>query len=216
MPGQCIIRHLGQVAYSDVWQQMKDFTDNRDESTSDEIWLVEHLPVFTLGQAGKKEHLLNVTDIPVVHSDRGGQVTYHGPGQLVVYLMIELRRHGLGVRDLVTLIEKSVIDLLAQHGVTAEARPDAPGVYVAEKKVSALGLRVRKGRSYHGLSLNVDMDLSPFGQINPCGYAGLEVTDTRSLGIDAELSQLGTGLIDILWRRIGYDGVPVSVSDQAL
>jgi len=195
---------------------MKDFTDARDENTADEIWLVEHPPVFTLGQAGKEEHLLSVDQIPVVHSDRGGQVTYHGPGQLVVYLMIELRRHGLGVRDLVTLIEESVIELLGDHGVSAVARRDAPGVYVDGSKVAALGLRVRKGRSYHGLSLNVDMDLSPFSQINPCGYEGLQVTDLRTLGVGDELPGVAQALTSILWRRIGYDGAPAVTTEQAI
>ena len=216
MTGQCNIRDFGRAPYLEVWQKMKDFTDARDESTPDEIWLVEHPPVFTLGQAGKEEHLLSVESIPVVHSDRGGQVTYHGPGQLVVYLMIELRRHGLGVRDLVTLIEESVIELLGEHGVSAVAKKDAPGVYVDGRKVAALGLRVRKGRSYHGLSLNVDMDLSPFSQINPCGYEGLQVTDTRSLGVSAGLVQLGQALTSILWRRIGYDGAPAPMTEQAI
>lgn len=194
---------------------MKDFTDSRDDSTNDEIWLVEHPRVFTLGQAGKEEHLLNVTDIPIVQSDRGGQVTYHGPGQLVIYLLLELRRHGLGVRDLVSLIEDSVIELLDRSGVQSTARRDAPGVYVGEKKVAALGLRIRRGRSYHGLSLNVDMDLAPFQQINPCGYEGLEVTDTRTLGIGDNFETLAQRLISILWRRIGYDGAPENVTDQA-
>lgn len=195
---------------------MKDFTDARDENTADEIWLVEHPPVFTLGQAGKEEHLLSVDQIPVVHSDRGGQVTYHGPGQLVVYLMIELRRHGLGVRDLVTLIEESVIELLGDHGISALAQSDAPGVYVDGSKVAALGLRVRKGRSYHGLSLNVDMDLSPFSQINPCGYEGLQVTDLRTLGVGDELPRVAQALTSILWRRIGYDGAPSVTTEQAI
>ncbi|MBO6558558.1 MAG: lipoyl(octanoyl) transferase LipB [Pseudomonadales bacterium] len=216
MPESCLIRHLGRAPYLEVWQKMKDFTDSRSEDTPDEIWLVEHHAVFTQGQAGKPEHLLNVSDIPVVQSDRGGQVTYHGPGQLVLYLMLELRRHKLGVRDLVTLIEESVIELLDQYDVIGLARRDAPGVYVDDRKVAALGLRVRKGRSYHGLSLNVAMDLSPFSQINPCGYSGLEVTDTTSLGIQADMQELGEGLTSILWRRIGYHGAPATITDQAI
>ena len=210
MPGPCNIRHLGRSDYLEVLERMKTFTEERDPSSPDEIWIVEHPPVFTLGQTGGEEHLLTVSDVPVVHSDRGGQVTYHGPGQLVMYLLIDLRIHRLGVRDLVTLIETAVIELLAQHDVRAEARRDAPGVYVDGRKVSALGLRVRKGCSYHGLSLNVAMDLLPFSQINPCGHEGLRVTDTRSLGIRADQAQLARELVSIFWRRIGYDGAPTT------
>ncbi len=187
---------------------MKDFTDQRQADTPDEIWVVEHNPVFTLGQAGKESHILNRSEVPVVRSDRGGQVTYHGPGQLVLYLLIDLKRAGLGVRALVTLIEETVIEALSDHGVTAIARKDAPGVYVDGKKVAALGLRVRKGCSYHGLSLNVDMDLTPFADINPCGYEGLEVIDTRHLGIAADQGALAQVLIGIFHRRIGYHAAP--------
>lgn len=180
-------RELGRVPYEPTWHAMQRFTDARDPQTPDEIWLLEHDPVFTQGQAGKAEHLLFPGDIPVVQVDRGGQVTYHGPGQLVAYLMLDVRRLGIGVRDLVTRIERSLIDLLAAHGVRAEARADAPGVYVDGAKIASLGLRIRNGRSFHGLALNVDMDLEPFRRINPCGYAGLAMTQLRDL-VDGPLS----------------------------
>lgn len=181
------VRELGRVPYEPTWHAMQRFTDARDPATADEIWLLEHEPVFTQGQAGKAEHLLFPGDIPVVQVDRGGQVTYHGPGQLVAYLMLDVRRLGIGVRDLVTRIEHSLIDLLAGHGVGAEARADAPGVYVDGAKIASLGLRIRNGRSFHGLALNVDMDLEPFRRINPCGYAGLAMTQMRDL-VDGPLS----------------------------
>lgn len=176
-----VIRQLNTMDYSEVWHAMQLFTDNRDENTADELWLVEHPPVFTQGQAGKAEHLLMPGDIEVVKVDRGGQVTYHGPGQQVIYIMINLRRKKIGVRALVTLIENSLIAALADYNVPAYAKPDAPGVYVDNKKVASLGLRVRKGCSFHGLALNVNMDLSPFLRINPCGYAGLEMVQTSDL-----------------------------------
>lgn len=162
-------RELGQVDYQPTWHAMQRFTDTRDMETPDEIWLLEHSPVFTQGQAGKAEHVLFPGDIPVVQVDRGGQVTYHGPGQLVAYLLLDVRRSGIGVRELVSRIERSLIDLLASYGVSANAKPDAPGVYVNGAKIASLGLRIRNGRSFHGLALNVDMDLQPFQRINPCG-----------------------------------------------
>nr|WP_279614579.1 lipoyl(octanoyl) transferase LipB [Rheinheimera sp. F8] len=177
-----IIRDLGQVDYTSTWQRMQQFTDQRDDSTVDEIWLLEHPPVFTQGQAGKAEHLLFPGDIPVVQVDRGGQVTYHGPGQLVAYVLLNIKRRNLGVRQLVNLIEQSIIDTLAANRVKAYAKSDAPGVYVDEKKVASLGLRVRKGCTFHGLALNVDMDLSPFSRINPCGYAGMQMVQSKDLG----------------------------------
>ncbi|MDZ7902713.1 MAG: lipoyl(octanoyl) transferase LipB [Rheinheimera sp.] len=177
-----IIRDLGVVDYTETWQRMQQFTDNRDESTVDEIWLLEHPPVFTQGQAGKEEHLLFPGDIPVVKVDRGGQVTYHGPGQLVAYVLLDIKRRKLGVRELVTMIEQVIVGALAAHAVNAYARPDAPGVYVNEAKVASLGLRVRKGCTFHGLALNVAMDLSPFSRINPCGYAGMRMVQTSDLG----------------------------------
>ena len=171
-----LVRHLGLQPYEPVSQAMHDFTDSRDETTPDEIWLVEHLPVFTQGQAGKAEHLLMTGDIPVIQSDRGGQVTYHGPGQQVMYVLLNLKRRKLGVRELVTLLEQTVVNTLADYGIDAHPRADAPGVYVGEMKICSLGLRIRKGCSFHGLALNINMDLAPFLRINPCGYAGMEMT----------------------------------------
>jgi len=174
-----LVRHLGLQPYEPVSQAMHDFTDSRDDTTPDEIWLVEHLPVFTQGQAGKAEHLLTTGDIPVIQSDRGGQVTYHGPGQQVMYVLLNLKRRKLGVRELVTLLEQTVVDTLAEYGIDAHPRADAPGVYVGEMKICSLGLRIRKGCSFHGLALNINMDLTPFLRINPCGYPGMEMTQMR-------------------------------------
>jgi lipoyl(octanoyl) transferase len=168
------------VAYADTWEAMKKFTLSRDDSQQDECWILQHMPVFTLGQAGKQVHVLDAHNIPLVKSDRGGQVTYHGPGQLVIYLLLDIKRRGLGIRQLVDIIEHSLIDLLAGYGIDAHTRKGAPGVYVGEDKIAALGLRIKNGRSYHGLSLNVDMDLAPFSWINPCGYPGLKVTQIRN------------------------------------
>jgi len=180
--------------YTRVWQAMQNFTDNRDENSADELWLVEHPAVFTQGQAGKEEHLLMPGDIPVVKVDRGGQVTYHGPGQQVIYFMINLRRRKMGVRDLVNLIENGLVDTLADYHIKANAKPDAPGVYVNNKKVASLGLRVRKGCSFHGLALNVKMDLAPFLRINPCGYAGLEMIQTSDIEGPKEIEEAGIAL----------------------
>lgn len=182
MSDALIIRDLGLVDYTETWRRMQDFTDHRTETTVDEIWLLEHPPVFTQGQAGKAEHLLFPGDIPVVQVDRGGQVTYHGPGQLVAYVLLDIKRRKIGVRELVTLIENVIIGSLANHQIEAYAKADAPGVYVNEAKVASLGLRVRKGCTFHGLALNVDMDLSPFGRINPCGYAGMQMVQSKDLG----------------------------------
>ena len=184
-----IIRDLGLVDYTSTWQRMQQFTDQRDDNTFDEIWLLEHPPVFTQGQAGKAEHLLFPGDIPVVQVDRGGQVTYHGPGQLVAYVLLNIKRRNLGVRQLVNLIEQSIIATLAQNDVEAYAKADAPGVYVDEKKVASLGLRVRKCCTFHGLALNVDMDLSPFSRINPCGYAGMQMVQSKDLGGPVSMQQ---------------------------
>ncbi|WFE71648.1 lipoyl(octanoyl) transferase LipB [Halomonas sp. M1] len=176
---------LGRSAYLPVWESMRALTDTRGEATPDQFWLVEHDPVFTQGQAGKPEHLLMPGDIPVVQTDRGGQVTYHGPGQVVLYPLLDIRRNKIGVRDLVTALENAVIHVLSKYGVSARARPDAPGVYVdtalGEAKIASLGLRIRRGASYHGVALNVDADLSPFARINPCGYAGMPVTRLADL-----------------------------------
>ena len=202
------VKNLGVKPYTEIWHAMKSFTDNRDESTADELWFVQHPPVYTLGQAGKLEHLLAPGEIPVVHSDRGGQVTYHGPGQLVCYLLLDIRRLQLGVRDLVTVIEQSIVQLINSYRVSAESKPEAPGVYVDGRKLAALGLRIRKGCSYHGLSLNVDMDLGPFSNINPCGFEGLEVIDMKRLGIDRPITEIMEQLTEILVQQIGYDGDP--------
>ena len=188
------VRQLGLADYESTWQAMQDFTKNRDEDTPDELWIVEHPPVFTLGRNGKPEHILHDSNIPVIKVDRGGQVTYHGPGQIVMYFLLDLHRRKLGIRRLVTLIEDCIVELLAQFNVIANSDPKAPGVYVDGKKVAALGLRVSKGRTTHGLSLNVDMDLTPFSYINPCGYEGLEVTQTQNLGIKEDMVSLAAKL----------------------
>jgi lipoyl(octanoyl) transferase len=183
---------------------MQQFTNTRDADSDDEIWLLQHPPVFTQGQAGKAEHLLFPGDIPVVQVDRGGQVTYHGPGQLVGYLLLDVRRLGIGVRELVSRIERSLIDLLAEYGVETTAKPDAPGVYVNGAKIASLGLRIRNGRSFHGLALNVDMDLEPFRRINPCGYAGLPMTQMRDLIGPIDICQVADRLREQLVRQLGY------------
>lgn len=191
-----VVRRLGLVPYVPAWARMREFTAARGADTPDELWLLEHPPVYTAGIAGKPEHWPRVDNgIPVVRVDRGGQITYHGPGQLVAYLLLDLRRRGIGVRPLVRLMEQAVIKLLAEYGVAAEGRTDAPGVYVGPAKIAALGLRVRNGCCYHGLALNVDVALEPFSAINPCGYPGLEVTRTRDLGITDSRRQLGEKLI---------------------
>ena len=189
------IDKLGRLSHGDAWQRMRAFTDQREPDAADQLWLCEHPPVFTLGQAGRAEHVLDAGDIPLVNTDRGGQVTYHGPGQIVVYTLIDLRRRGYGIRDLVVRLENSVIRLLAMHGIDACGRRDAPGVYVGEAKIAALGLRVRRGCTYHGLALNADMDLAPFRRINPCGYQGLAVTRTADLGIELPLDRLADDLL---------------------
>ena len=183
-----LIRHLGLRGYESLWREMQDFTARRNADTADEIWLLEHPPVFTLGLNGKREHLLAPGDIPIVKCDRGGQVTYHGPGQLIAYLLLDLKRCGLGVKELVRHMEQVVIDLLGVYGIKGQRRAGAPGIYVDGKKIAALGLRVRRGCCYHGLSLNVDMELEPFSRINPCGYEGLETTQLCDLhtGIDLD------------------------------
>ncbi|HEV2703811.1 MAG TPA: lipoyl(octanoyl) transferase LipB [Steroidobacteraceae bacterium] len=196
------VRHLGRVDYEATWQAMQQFTATRTAETADELWLLEHPPVFTLGMAGKSEHLLAPGDIPVVHADRGGQVTYHGPGQLVVYALIDLRRAALGVRDLVSALEQSVIRYAAELGVTAIARREAPGVYVDGRKLASVGIRVRRGASYHGLALNVNLDLEPFLRINPCGFAGLLMTRLSDLAPVANVDAAGAGLLPHLLRTL--------------
>jgi len=196
-----VIRELGLVAYEPTWRAMQEFTAQRSADTPDELWLLQHPPVYTLGIAGKAEHLPRADNgIPVVKIDRGGQITYHGPGQVVIYLLLDMRRRGLSVRPLVRLMERAVINLLAEHGVAAQGRVAAPGVYVGEAKIAALGLRIKNGCCYHGLALNVDMDLSPFHAINPCGYPGLEVTQMRDLGIGDTPELVGTKLVQHLLR----------------
>ena len=196
------VQYLGLTDYRETWDKMKSFTQTRDAATTDELWITEHAPVFTQGQNGKPEHLLDTGDIPVIQIDRGGQVTYHGPGQLVLYCLLDLNRLGLGVRGLVTRIELSIIEFLRRYNVKAIARKDAPGVYVNAAKIAALGLRVRKGCCYHGLSLNIDMDLSPFTRINPCGLKGQAVTQMVDLNISIGLEQAGRDLADILIGNI--------------
>ncbi|HIF88214.1 MAG TPA: lipoyl(octanoyl) transferase LipB [Candidatus Thioglobus sp.] len=196
----------GVQDYETCWRAMVSFTEDRDESTPDELWIVEHNPVLTQGLSGKAEHLLSATDIPIVHSDRGGQITYHGPGQLVIYCLIDIKRLGIGVKKIVSIIEQSIIDLLHDYKIQAKRKPGAPGVYVDDDKIAALGLKIKKGRTYHGLSLNIDMDLKPFKLINPCGYVNLKVTQMQDL-VDNTIflntikKQLTRHLIDHVTRR---------------
>jgi lipoyl(octanoyl) transferase len=186
-----IVRWLGRVDYESTWRAMQTFTDERGPDTCDELWLLEHPPVFTLGMAADRSHVLAPGDIPLIQTDRGGQVTYHGPGQLVAYPLLDVRRLQISVRGLVTLLEQCVIDIVAAHGLVAQGRRDAPGVYIEGRKVASLGLRIRRGASYHGLALNVDMDLEPFARINPCGMAGLAVTSLAELGIGGTVESFG-------------------------
>jgi len=200
-----IVRHLGLVDYLPTLEAMRRLTAERDEATPDEIWLLQHPQVFTQGQAGKPEHLLAPGDIPVVQVERGGQVTFHGPGQLVGYLMLDLRRLDLGVRELVTVMEQALVEVLAGYGVEAAPKADAPGVYVNGDKIASLGLRVRRGCSFHGLALNVDMDMTPFQRINPCGYAGLQMTQLRDLvALPPAFDEVARRLEQALRHRLGY------------
>lgn len=199
---ELLVRRLGRRAYEPVWRAMQAFTDRRAPETGDEVWVLEHPPVFTLGQAGRREHLLAPGDIPVVHVDRGGQVTYHGPGQLVVYPLLDLRRRRLGIRSLVNLLEQAVIDQLAGYGVDAGRRQGAPGVYVGEAKIAALGLRVRRGCTFHGLAFNVKMDLEPYRRINPCGFPDLAVTEVAALAPGKTLDQVADDFLRRLSARL--------------
>ena len=217
---ELVVRELGRQAYEPVWRAMQEFTNTRSESTPDEIWFCDHDSVFTLGLNTKPEHLLAPGDIPVIQIDRGGQVTYHGPGQLMIYPLIDLRRAGLGVRDLVTALEQSVVDLAADYGITAASRCDAPGVYVDGVKLASVGLRIRRGSSFHGMALNVDVDLEPFSRINPCGFKDLQLTDLARLGADNELAVVRDKLLPHLLRHLHLDqalssaslsGVPTSL-----
>ena len=214
MQNKLIVKKLGRQDYEPVWKAMHKFTDERTEEDVDQVWLVEHNPVFTQGQAGKAEHVLNAGDIPVIQSDRGGQVTYHGPGQLVAYFLINIRRKKFGVRDLVTHIENLVINTLIAYNIDSAARPDAPGVYVDGKKICSLGLRIRRGCSFHGLALNVDMDLSPFLRINPCGYQGMEMAQVSQLGGPSELENVEQQLIQELVELLGYDQVDIQATSN--
>jgi lipoyl(octanoyl) transferase len=202
---ETIVRRLGLVDYHETWKRMRGFTAARTAGSADELWLVQHPAVFTLGQAGKHEHVLNAGAIPVVNSDRGGQVTYHGPGQVVLYCLLDLRRLRIGVRSLVESLEGAVINSLAEHGLCAQRREAAPGVYVADAKIAALGLRVRNACTYHGVALNVRMDLEPFARINPCGFAGLRVTSMYEQGIDTDANSEGERLALALAGRLGVD-----------
>lgn len=214
-PGQraarpALVRDLGRQPYAPVWHAMQRFTDARNDDSPDELWVVEHDPVFTLGQAGKDEHVLAPGDIPVLHVDRGGQVTYHGPGQIVIYPLLQLRRLGIGVRDYVCRIEQAIIDTLDEWNIGAERQDGAPGVYVAGAKVAALGIRVRRGCTFHGLAFNVAMDLEPFRRINPCGYQGLQVTSVVDLGGPSGMAAVKPVLLGHLARQFGLDLQPTS------
>lgn len=221
MKNTVIIRFLDQQDYLTCWQAMQAFTNQRNEETTDEIWFLQHPPVFTQGQNGKPEHVLNPGNIPVIPVDRGGQVTYHGPGQLVAYPLIDLKRKKLNVRQIVTLLENSVIQLLKNYQITASAKPDAPGVYTENKKICSIGLRIRRGCSYHGLALNVAMDLEPFSRINPCGFAKLEMTQIANTQPTVEMNQVASQLADYLILNLGYTdqhikfGIPYATSQQS-
>ena len=217
---ELVVRELGRQVYEPVWRAMQELTNNRSESTPDEIWFCEHDSVFTLGLNTKPEHVLAPGDIPVIQIDRGGQVTYHGPGQLMIYPLIDLRRAGLGVRDLVTALEQSVVELAADYGIEAASRCDAPGVYIKGVKLASVGLRIRRGSSFHGMALNVDVDLEPFSRINPCGFKDLQLTDLAHLGADNDLAAVRDKLLPHLLRHLHLDqalssaslsGVPTSL-----
>lgn len=213
MTGQLFLRRLGVADYEPVWREMQAFTDSRDKSSADQLWLVQHPPVFTQGQAGKAEHVLAPGDIPVIQVDRGGQVTYHGPGQIVAYPLIDIRRKGIGVREFVNRIEESIIEVLSGFGVTGQRVAGAPGIYVEGNKVASLGLRVRRGCTFHGLAFNIDMDLEPFQRINPCGYAGLQVTQLSDLA-EVTFGQAEQKLVASLAKQLGYSEVTELGSDQ--
>jgi len=210
-----VVRNLGRQDYVPLWRSMQQFTDERTATTPDEIWFTEHPPVFTLGLNAKPEHLLAPGDIPVVQIDRGGQVTFHGIGQLMIYPLLDLKRAALGVRTLVTALEQSVVDLVAEFDVAAAARPEAPGVYVNDDKLASVGLRIRRGCSFHGMALNVDIDLEPFARINPCGYAGLQMTDLTRLGVGLDLEQAAGRLLPGLLRHLGLDDIEVVPASAA-
>jgi lipoyl(octanoyl) transferase len=210
-----LVRRFGLQDYEAVWLAMRDYTDARDAAAADEVWLLEHPPVYTLGLAGRREHILDAGEIPVVHTDRGGQVTYHGPGQLVAYLLLDLRRRGIGVKELVSETEQAAIDALAGLGVTAGRRPGAPGVYTNDAKIAALGFRVRRGCCYHGLAINVGMDLEPFTRINPCGYAGLRVTSLQEQGVRVSVPECADRLLRALDASLGLQGLATAGPEVA-
>ena len=210
------IRDLGRQDYVPLWHAMQQFTDARTESTHDEIWFTEHPPVFTMGLNASKEHLLAPGDIPVVQIDRGGQVTFHGPGQLMIYPLLDLRRSAMGVRTLVTALEQSVVDLAAEFDIDAASRADAPGVYVAGEKLASVGLRIRRGCSFHGMALNVDIDLEPFSRINPCGYSELDMTDLKRLGISTDLDEVWPRLLPHFLRHLGLSDAELVRKDDGL
>lgn len=199
-----LVKHLGRRDYEPVWREMQQFTDKRDANTCDELWLVEHPPVFTQGLAGKAEHILAAGDIPIIQVDRGGQVTYHGPGQIVAYPMINLRRHGIGVKSLVSGIEQAIIDTVALYNIEAKRKDNAPGVYVDGRKIASLGLRIRQACSFHGLAFNIDMDLEPFQRINPCGFSGLEVIQLADLTKNVQIKQVEQQLIEAFCQNLNY------------
>jgi len=220
MPSELIIRNKGVCCYGSTYTAMSNFTDNRDSRTVDEIWFLQHPPVYTLGLNGQRQHIINAGDIPVVETDRGGQVTYHGPGQLMVYLLIDLKCQSIGVKDYVYRLEQSVIDMLDSYGIEAIRQAGAPGGYVNDKKISALGIRVRQGCSYHGISVNVDMDLTPYKGISPCGYSKLEMTQIKDFGINKDLVQVPRDLLPRLLKQLEFSEKDISIinescSDQA-
>ncbi len=208
-----IVRSLGRQDYEPLWRKMQRFTDERNENTPDEIWFTEHPPVFTLGLNASRDHLITPGDIPVVQVDRGGQVTYHGPGQLMVYPLVNLKRANLGVRDLVTALEQCVVDLVSKFNITATSRKDAPGVYVDGTKIASVGLRIRRGASFHGMALNIDVDLEPFSRINPCGFSDLQVTNLRMLGVAAERDDIRNRLLKHLLKHLGMQADSVVSAD---
>lgn len=201
------IRWLARQDYLSCWEAMQHFTHSRDENTIDEIWLLEHNPVFTQGQNGKPEHILNAGNIPVIQTDRGGQVTYHGPGQLMLYILVDLRRKKINIRELVSILENAVIQVLAEYNILAYAKKEAPGVYVDERKICSIGLRIRKGCSYHGIAFNVSLDLEPFSRINPCGYTQLKMTHFAQLGGLDDILESGRKLVSYLTKSLGYTNV---------
>ncbi|MCH8078866.1 MAG: lipoyl(octanoyl) transferase LipB [Gammaproteobacteria bacterium] len=220
MTPELIIRTKGFCHYDEIYTAMSRFTDNRNSKTTDEIWCLQHPPVYTLGLNGQSHHIIDTGNIPVIETDRGGQITYHGPGQLMVYLLMDIKRKAIGVKDFVHRMEQSVIDMLHGYGIEAILREDAPGVYVNHRKISALGIRIRRGCSYHGLSINVDMDLAPYNGIHPCGFPELEITQMKAFGIDEDLTQVTKNLLPHLLEQMEYFEKDVSVinevcSDQA-